>query len=168
MTRVEASNFTQFVTTTSLTLVLFSTPNCPHEPTDLRPTIAAVPSAALCEDKQLAETAGVRSFPALRIYSRGDNPDNPDDPPHVQPYPYRGPLHSPAAIMSYLRRWESSTPLVANSAREVRDEVELVKQTAILFAEQNSPAARMFSALSANDQLLRLQVRHVAQPGIVR
>ena len=160
------ANMTTYLSTSSalVTLVLFSMPGCPHEPQKLRPTLFEAAgllapehavSIAVCDDAAAAEALGVRTFPALRLH-RNDNGGL-----HLEPF--RGPLHSPAALASRLRRDPRTTKVLlqADSAKAVRDEVDAVGQAVILFAREGSAAATAFLSLATSDRDRRLQVSFV-------
>ena len=110
---------------------------------------------AVSEAPELAAAAGIKMLPALRLYRTDE-----------KPVAYRGPLEPAGALASRLRReTNSATPLVANSAKEVRDEVDAVEQTAVLFAQPTSKAARAFADVFRDARSLRLQVSFVvAEP----
>lgn len=171
MSQVTSSNFTSFVASAAVTLVLFAQPDCPHEPADLRSTLAAAAtvlrenpsepatSIALTEDLALAEEAGVRIFPALRLYRGGTASGFTT---------YRGPVTPAAAVASRLRREPAAAvPLFVNSVKAVRDEVDAVEQTAVLFAPRASTEVAHFVTLFRADPLLRRHISFVvAEPAL--
>lgn len=174
---LDASNFSRYVPSAAVALVLFTLPGCPHEPSGLRPALAAAndlqlsiahatpassgPGAYVCEDAQLAARAGVDSFPSLRLYRAGVTVEAAE--------PYLGPLHSPVALASRLRReMPHASPLQASSAKDIRDEIDAVQQVALLFAPSDSPVAAMVRALAAGDPALRRRVSFVIAPPHLR
>jgi protein disulfide-isomerase A1 len=164
LAQIDRSNFTSFVAGSTLVLLLHALPECPHEPSGLRPLLSSVtgllPAAvrvAVSEDAQLAETSGIRSFPALRLY-HGDA-----DAPAV----FRGPLTSATALASHLRREASPALLEATTTENIYDEIRASELTAVLFATPGSMARTVFAALPAADARLRRQVSFVvASPSL--
>ncbi len=139
-------------------LVLFSAPHCTRS-ASLRAELLAVPwrseagrpLIAECEDIELADAAGARSLPALRLYSGS-----------AEPEPFHGPLEG-VALGSLLRRVGSAEPLFTSSAKEVRDEVDAVEAVAIGFAPPDSPLASTLRALAA-DTALRRRLSFILAP----
>ena len=164
LAQIDRSNFTSFVAGSTLVLLLHALPECPHEPSGLRPLLSSVtgllPAAvrvAVSEDAQLAETSGIRSFPALRLY-HGDA-----DAPAV----FRGPLTSATALASHLRREASPALLEATTTENIYEEIRASELTAVLFATPGSMARTVFAALPAADARLRRQVSFVvASPSL--
>ena len=166
MLHIDATNFTRFISASVVTLILFSPPSGHHEPASLRPQLAAATEQlmrsgedvkyriAVCTQPELAEGAGVKVLPALRLF-RKDGGDKPDV--------YRGPLEPAAALISRLRREDDidPLPLVAVSAKEVRDEVDAVSLAAVLFAEPESKGAKSFTTLFRVARPLRLQMSFI-------
>ena len=145
----------------TLVLLLHALPECPHEPSGLRPLLSSVtgllPAAvrvAVSEDAQLAETSGIRSFPALRLY-QGDAD---------APAGFRGPLTSAAALASHLRREASPALLEATTTDIIYEEIRASELTAVLFATPGSMALTVFAALPAADARLRRHVSFVVAP----
>lgn len=173
LTTLAAANFSTHVQQFAMTLVLFVTPGtCPHEPASLRPTLSATLSllrqgesqnerhsieVALCEDVRFAqEHAGVLAFPALRLYTsaahRGDS------------VPFRGPLHSTAALASYLRRSVPDfVPLSLDTAKAIREEIDASEQAAVLFASDGVAVAN-FAAVARHNLALRQHVSFIVAP----
>lgn len=158
---LDASNFSSHVAHAPASLILYTMLACPHEPATLRPTLAAASdrlgaldvTIAVVEDLHLAEAAGIRKLPALRMYSTGLQ----------EPTPYRGKLDSPATIASYLRRAARPGYFEMSTAEEVHEEIGAVEQTAVLFAPPGSPALKMFEALGQDNELTR-RVSLIASP----
>ena len=129
---LHATNFT-LTRSAVVALVLFSAPHCPHSDA-LRLQLEAglpFPHGLVAEstDASLADVAGVRSLPALRLYQGA-----------AEPAPFHGSL-DPAPLRSFLRRKKFPGLLLVKTAAEARAEAEAASRAAIVFAPPDSAAA---------------------------
>ena len=161
LARLDASNFTSSISAARIALVLFSLPGCPHEPDGLRSLISGATEflpddalTAIVEDSALGQANGARSFPALRLYFAGQ----------IEPKLFHGPLDSPRALASFLRREASPLPLEIGSTEEIRDEIAAVEQAAILFSLPDASARITLTAAFADDGALHRRVSLIFAP----